>query len=411
MKSRYDGDTKFLNLSALGQDPILIEMGTFEAKARAEKSFSVIMVVCDSMFKTAQEKRAAIESVSLANNNLENVAGVYDLAEFLPTIKNLDLSGNAFQSLKSLNRWRHRFRNLEALLLNGNPIEQLEPNYSKEILEWFPRLLNLNGNQVRTPEEVAAAEAAKLPKKIPREGPDFRDIDSIAEQFLTAFFPLYDTNRASLASTFYDEQSTFSLAVATQVRRDRNPSAPPAPWHAYLKFSRNFSKINDIVERCKRQFKGATILELWNLLPATKHPDLKSETHKYTVSCHSISGLVDPTGQSPAGVDGLVVQAHGEFEELDGSNRYTRSFSRSWILGPGLPGHNPIRVLSDTLLLRAYQPLTPPEVPSLSPNEQMLVELSKRTNMTREYSEMCLQNVQWNFENALVSFEQSKVRH
>src|SRR5699024_826518 len=101
--------------------------------------------------------------------------------------------------------------------------------------------------------------------------------------------------------------------------------------------------------RVQRLFKGASVIsDLWQGLPPTKHPDLKQEVNKYIMDCHVLPGLADPSGQSH-GVDGLIVTIHGEFDEFDKASGKTgkRSFSRTFVLGPGLPGKNPIRVVND----------------------------------------------------------------
>src|ERR1700710_576673 len=162
LAGRYDGNLKLLNLSALAQDPGLVQMGlgTFDGKVTS-KLFPAMMVVCDQMFTTWQEKRDAIVSVSLANNGIDNVRHVTALAQTFPNLKNLDLSANNLTDLKSIENWRWKFRHLENLVLTDNPITTQEPNFNVELMRWYPKLQTLNGVQVRSPEQVAATiEAA-----------------------------------------------------------------------------------------------------------------------------------------------------------------------------------------------------------------------------------------------------------
>ncbi|OAA54769.1 mRNA export factor mex67 [Niveomyces insectorum RCEF 264] len=413
--ARYNTQTKLLDLSRLGEDPVLIGMGYLEDKDRAEKTFKVLMAICDETFPTAEAKREAVLSVTLANNNIDWVGQVFDLAETFPDLKNLDLSGNQFKHLKSLNRWRGRFRHLETLLMTGNPVETEDPNFVTELLQWFPKLMNLSGVQVRTPEQVAAEEAAKAaarPAPIAQYGSDFRDSSGISEAFLTQFMQLYDTDRAQAAALFYDGASEFSLSVTTHTPREHG-DAPVLPWAAYLRYSRNLTKITSRSARLQRLVKGAAMIkELWNTLPQTRHPNLQTELHKYIVDCHALSGLQDPTGQSPAGVDGLLLSLHGEFEEIDPPTSKTglRSFTRTFVLGPALPGGpTPFRVVSDMLSLRAHQPI--PEQSSMPASEQdqrqaLITQLSTATNMTPQYAEMCLAEVGWNFDAAVAKFQE-----
>lgn len=431
LEQRYDMNAKLLNLSALGQDPTLIDMGLFQDKGLAEKTFKALMVICQDLFKSAKEKREAIQSVSLANNGIDFVGQIYELADTFPDLKHLDLSGNQFQHTKQLTRWRGHFKHLETLLLLGNPIIQAEPGHANDFMSWFPKLQNLNGTVVRTPEQIAAAEAALHAKPIPQNGTDFRDVSGLGEQFIRQFIPMYDSDRAALATAFYDEETRFTLTVSTHTPRG-DQDAPVLPWAPYIKFSRNHSKITTVGARMQRYFVGVnSIQDLWKQLPATKHPDLVAEVNKYIIDCHGLPGLRDPTGQSALGVDGMIITVHGEFQELDAATGKSgmRSFSRTFTLGPGQPGRNAIRVNSDMLSLRAWSP-APSLLPSAAPvpapvpavvapiapvaiseeqrKEMMVVELTNRTNMTFEYSKMCLDTAGWDFDRAVAVFEEKK---
>lgn len=428
LEQRYDMNAKLLNLSALGQDPTLMEMGLFQDKGLAEKTFKVLMAICQDLFKSAKEKREAIQSVSLANNGIDFVGQIFELADTFPDLKHLDLSGNQFQHTKQLQRWRGHFKHLETLLLLGNPIIEAEPGHANDFMSWFPKLQNLNGAIVRTPEQIAAAEAAMQAKPIPQNGTDFRDVAGLGEQFIRQFIPMYDSDRAALAAAFYDEETRFTLAVSNHTPRGEQ-DAPVLPWAPYLKFSRNHGKITTVGARMQRYFVGVNFIQdLWKQLPATKHPDLVAEVNKYIIDCHGLPGLRDPTGQSNLGVDGMIITVHGEFQELDAATGKTgmRSFSRTFTLGPGQPGRNAIRVNSDMLSLRAWSPVPsivpsaapvaavmPPAAPAAAISEEqqkdmMILELSNRTNMTLEYSKMCLDTAGWDFDRAVAVFEEKR---
>jgi nuclear RNA export factor len=434
---RYDVNRKLLDLSSLSTDPQLSQMGIIQSSSGGsllEKAFKALLVVCDQQFASREAKRDSIPSIRLANNNISSVSQVYELATTFPDLKNLDLSNNQLDNLRKLTPWRHHFHSLETLILSGNPLETADPGYKTDILAWFPKLQILNNEQVRTMEQVQAAEAAEHLEPIPQAGFDFRDAGGVGEQFIKQFFGTYDSNRQQLAANFYDERSTFSLAVSTM----QETSVRVPPWKPYLEYSRNLSKVTTAAGREQRLFRGAeAISRLWGKLPFTKHPSIDTETEKYIIDCHVLSGLADPTGQSAHGVDGLILTVHGEFEEAEpGTNKIgMRSFTRTFVLGPGAPGKSPVRVSSDMLALRAYsavpsmlpstnaaasqaappqQPIGSTQVstdPSVEVKQQMVIELAKRSNMTLAYSERCLIEVNWNFDTALQAFEQNKVSH
>ncbi|CAN8099549.1 unnamed protein product [Discula destructiva] len=424
LAGRYSPDLTLLTLNVLGTDPTLVEMGLLSSSpAMAAKTFKVLMALCNEQFKTLKEKREAVQSVSLADNALDSLDAVFDLAETFPDLKHLDLSRNSFSSLKQLNKWRGRFRRLETLLLNDNPIIQAEPSHAMDVLSWFPRLQNLSGVQVRTPEQVMEAEQKLHAKEIPQRGNDFRDVNGLGQDFITRFFPMYDSDRNVLLQTYYDEHSVFTLSVVNGVPKKKDTVVPP--WAAYLGFSRNHLKITTKDARFERYCKGVGIQEAWGKLPATQHPPF--ETNKYLIDCHPVKGLLDPVNRKKEGELGMVITMHGEFSEMQGGGTPgVRSFSRTFILGPSLNGRAPIRVMNDMLSLHAYNPVpnatnpapeavvAAPQVPVApvpSPEEQqqlMLAELSNRTSMTPAYSRLCLESSSWNFDQALAIFEDKK---
>ncbi|KAI1845682.1 hypothetical protein JX266_008293 [Neoarthrinium moseri] len=423
---RYNQESKLMNLSDLGQDPILQQMGMFN-QATPEKVFRALMVILEDNFKTAQAKREGIHSVSLAGNNIDDVHQIMSLADALPDLLNLDLSRNMFKDAKALRKWSHRLRKLEALYLSDNPVGT-DASAMAEITKLFPRLQNLSGVQVRTKEEVEAASRAPRVFPIPQFGTDFRDLNRVGEGFVTEFFALYDTDRQTLAAKFYDEQSTFSFSVMTSSAHI--PNAPPLTWSSYIRLSRNHVRITHPPSRYQRLFVGGPLVQdAWSKLPLTRHPSLTVEFDKYLIDCHPMSGLADPTGSELGGVEGMIITMHGEFEDQDPETKVTskRSFSRTFVIGPGFPGRNPIRVVSDLLQLRAYSPLPPqtgvPEgiqtsaapvanapINPVATQEQMAIELSKQTGMTLDYSKMCLDAAQYNLERALATFNEMRAQ-
>jgi nuclear RNA export factor len=188
---------------------------------------------------------------------------------------------------------------------------------------------------------------------------------------------------------------------------------------------------------------------------------------EWLIECHPIPGLPDPTGRSPTGVGGLLISVHGKFDEFEepaGNKVHTRSFDRTFVLGPG-GGIGGLRVINDMLCLRAFGgsqawipeveqaavqsaiPLTiPPTIPpTLKPaiqpsnppqkqsqkvhpqaengygmpapgkaeeqvrKEQIILETSFRTKMTLEFSELALAGNNWDLDAALKNFEELKV--
>ena len=445
---RYIQDSRLLDLSSLGGDPDLVNIGMFGSNTRTSKFFPALMKVCDGVFTTEQQKTEAVLSVSLAKNELANLDSVTTLAQTFPNLKNLDLSNNQFKTIQALDRWRLRFRKLEHVLLAGNPLENGDPTFMAELMKWYPNLRTIGTTQVRTEEEVKATKNNQIP--IPTAPASFRDEIDISKNFLTRFFPAYDNDRVSLLRDCYDDSTNFSMNVNTSAPRDQSTAHSAVSWDRYIKSSRNLRKINHLHARVSRVYSGQRSIEAaWKILPLTRHPDLMTEPEKWCIECHSLPGV--PDGQTPGGVGGLIITVHGEFTEVDDKtgkpdSNIKRSFDRVFVLGPGT-GTGGIRVVNDMLTLRAYggfqafKPDTcgtpPPELQNVQPQnpllqqlglpdsfgapmegkseeqvlkEKMAMELTNRTRMTIQYSGICLEESGWDLEGACRAFEGAKVR-
>ena len=162
IERRYNVTEKLLNLSTIADDEEISKSGMWDSAETQMKFFPALMIVCNDLLKTPAEKRDKIESVTLGGNNLPNLGVVRELATTLPHIKNLDLSGNKFASIRDLKPWKNRFRNLEHLI-----VEVEQPGWEEELISWFPKLRILNAQQVRpnspTPPAAAAPVAVSAP--------------------------------------------------------------------------------------------------------------------------------------------------------------------------------------------------------------------------------------------------------
>jgi nuclear RNA export factor len=153
---RYNPETKLLDLSALAQDPKLLELGVVNASSSTQsKFFPAMMKICDDIFQTPQAKQEAVVSISLARNDLTNLKWVTSMAPTFPDILNLDLSGNQLPDLSSLAFWTRKLKRLDHLVLTGNPLEQSVPNFNIEVAKLFPSLRTLNGIRIRSDEEAS----------------------------------------------------------------------------------------------------------------------------------------------------------------------------------------------------------------------------------------------------------------
>lgn len=162
---RYDPAQRLLNLSKIADDEEVTKSGMFADERTQKKFFPALMIICDRLLESAEEKkRETIMSVTLSDNNLPNLDVVRTLATTLPHIKNLDLSGNNFANTRALKPWKNRFRSLEQLIIVVG-----EPEWEEELISWYPKLRFLNGQRVRPdpPEPaVPAIPAVSAPEPV-----------------------------------------------------------------------------------------------------------------------------------------------------------------------------------------------------------------------------------------------------
>jgi nuclear RNA export factor len=433
LERRYDTTTKLLNLSSIAEDEKMNATGMFENHNRQSKFIPVLMTIIDQQLKTTEQKREAIQSVTLSNNNLPNVSMIRDLAITLPHIKNLDLSGNKFSSLKDLLLFKSKFRDLEHLILSGNPIES-RSDWEKEIIKWYPRLRILNGQTVRTDAQIARLDTPKE-TPYPRPANLWVDGDKIAESFVIEFLQGFDNDRNTLIQKYYDEASTFTMSVNSRARGGAGNQHDKTPWDSYLPQSRNLKMIHNKRTRFARKYRGVQqILKAFSGIPPTRHPVITPE--KYSMDCQPQPGLPDPTGQYN-GVTGLMIIIHGEYEEhrtAKGANEIVRrAFDRTFTLGPG--GPSGVRVVTDMWSLRAaggtaaWIPLGPPptatSVPTSVPvsteatpqpapagltpeQEAMVLHVHQATKLTIEMATQCLQAGNWDLDTAAQIFNAQK---
>ncbi|KAF2187810.1 NTF2-like protein [Zopfia rhizophila CBS 207.26] len=452
LNRQYNPDLKLLDLSTMAADPELQNIGMFQSDSTQSKFFPALMTVCDAQFKSAQEKRDTIWSVTLKGNGLSNISIVTSLAQTLPHLQNLDLSDNKIGSTKDLIGWKNKFQHLHQLLLLDNPLLTNQPGWEAEIIKWFPRLSILNGVQVRTEEQIARLDRPKQ-TPMPSREPVWQDMDGVAESFIMDFFPGFDYSRDATIQKFYDKDSSFSLSVNNNAKGGAKQHHK-TPWDAYIRQSRNIAWLRSGKARASRKHRGPEqIRKAWSSIPETRHPDLKTEIHKYSLDCQRQNGVPDPAGQYPQGVMGLLVTVHGEYKEhrtTKGADAVVeRCFDRQFILGPG--GATGVRVVSDMLCLRAYggvpawypqgpteeapsvapsatttAPSAPAPIPNGNPTltnepamipnnsgltpeqEQMIMQVHQATGMNLVYSRECLQAANWDMNAAAQMYEANK---
>lgn len=140
LTGRYDQQHSLLSLSGMYSDPFLAQNGLLATDSTRSKMFPALMKIASINIKT-------VDSVDLSRNNIRELTAVTTLAQTYPHLRNLSLAENAIDQWRHLDIWRQKFRELNELVLTGNPITSL-PNYRAEVVRRFPSLKILDGEPV-----------------------------------------------------------------------------------------------------------------------------------------------------------------------------------------------------------------------------------------------------------------------
>ncbi|CAK7892241.1 mRNA export factor Mex67p [[Candida] anglica] len=383
LKSRYNPESKLLNLSAVDRDPQLQQEGFFASISTTSKFFPALM-------KIADELKLEVDSVDVSGNNLKDLTSISTLAQTFPLLKNLALSNNNITNIRTFELWKRKLNFLRELVVMNNPlVSNLRSanevdNIKLEMMKNFPRLVVLNGEIVR--DENKLLSLVSFP--FATQGMFFQDetIQQVSTNFITNFFNLWDTNRQELM-ILYQQESQFSMQVDSShphvIEIESGPSTNSrsfssynnsnnnndSPFGYYIPHSRNLTKVSSVKSKMARLAVGQqNIFKMFSQLPKTRH-DLLSNPNLFSLESYSYPQL-----------GGILLTLHGYFEETaipddnsavtnpsssGGNNRNRfqknnnkkiplgkKSFDRTFVIIPGPNGS--MIVASDLLTVRLF---------------------------------------------------------
>ncbi|CAH2350371.1 mRNA export factor Mex67p [[Candida] railenensis] len=319
LKSRYDPNSKLLNISSVQHDPLLVQQGFFASISTTSKFFPALM-------KIAADLKLDVESVDLSSNNLTDLTSVSSLAQTFPYLKNLALSQNNFNRIKSFEVWKHKLNYLRELVLINNPIitnlksAQDLQIVTLEMMRNFPRLIVFNGEVVRDEAKLMAHLTFPF---TPMQAMFFQDemIQQVSTNFVTNFYSLWDGNRQDLM-VLYQQESQFSMSVdsshphvievSTTSTNSNNRAygggntSTDSPFGYYLNQSRNLTRVSNTKSRMSKLAQGQQdIFKQFQQLPRTRH-NLLTQPELFSMESHSFPQL-----------NGILITLHGSFEEID----------------------------------------------------------------------------------------------
>ncbi|XP_077000926.1 nuclear RNA export factor 1-like isoform X2 [Tamandua tetradactyla] len=155
MYKRYDAFQGALDLQSLRFDPVLVGHGIDMILNRRNCMAATLKII--------REEFPELFSLNLRGNKLYRLDGLSDIIQEAPKVKILNLSQNELKSVWELDKMKGL--NLKELWLEGNPLCNNFSNqstYVSSILELFPKLLRLDGQELSS-----ITVGIEAPKRLP----------------------------------------------------------------------------------------------------------------------------------------------------------------------------------------------------------------------------------------------------
>ncbi|XP_076636350.1 nuclear RNA export factor 1 isoform X1 [Colletes latitarsis] len=400
MAKRYVNETNALDLSKFHQDPHLV----------ADYFFPLCRpIMLKTVLDIVSECIPNLEALNLDANRLQVLEKLNVLGKKFSKLKILYIGDNRIKEINQLDTFKDL--KLEELKLAGNPVctkyKTRQNDYISDVRKRFPKLLRLDdmelpkpilfdvaddGNKMPSPQRMFVANAKAL---------------EVANQFLQQYFLIFDSENRQPLLDAYNEHACFSMTISYSQNMNK--------LYGYLMENRNLFRIIDTNKRHKLLKQGR--------LPVVSFISEMPQTTHYLNTFTMDIGLV---------TDGMMlITVTGLFKELDKKEQPVRFFNRTFIIGPegggycirneqlhiNTPTDSQLKHLNTQLETQVLAP-TPlpsssnigkPAVPPQLPEEvkqQMALTLSQQTNMNLEWSLKCLEEVQWNYDNALAAFQE-----
>lgn len=401
MAKRYVHETNALDLSRFHRDPDLIT-DYFCALFRPVMLKAVLDIVSEHI--------PDLEALNLDGNKLQLIEKLNVLDKKFTKLKILYLGDNKIKDINQIDTIKDL--KLEELKLEGNPVcnkyKSRQNDYISDVRKRFPKLLRLDGMELPKPILFDVADEGNKMPPSQRMFVANAKAQEIASQFLQQYFLIFDSENRQPLLDAYVEHACFSMTMSYTHSTNK--------LNGYLMENRNLYRINDTNKRQKLLKQGRLpVVSFISEMPQTSH-----YLNTFTMDISLIT-------------DGMMLTTvTGLFKELDKKEQPIRYFNRTFIIVPegsgycirneqlhiSQPTDTQLRQLnnqnSETQITNpgSHTPSSSGTAKSLSVQlpedvkQQMTMTLSQQTNMNLEWSLKCLEEVLWNYDNALSAFQE-----
>ncbi|XP_017875775.1 nuclear RNA export factor 1-like [Ceratina calcarata] len=401
MAKRYVHETNALDLSKFHKDPDLIT-DYFCALFRP--------IMLKTVLEIVSEHIPNLEALNLDANMIHTTEALSMLNEKFPKLKILYIGDNKIREIAQIDAIKDL--KLEELKLVGNPLcnkyKTRQSDYISDVRKRLPKLLRLDGTELPKPILFDVADEGNKMPPMQRMFVANAKAQEVASQFLQQYFLIFDSENRQPLLDAYVEHACFSMTISY----NQNPNHK---LNGYLMENRNLYRVNDTNKRQKLLKQGRLpVVSFISEMPQTSH-----YLNTFTMDISLITEGI------------MLITVTGLFKELEKREQHVRYFNRTFIIVPegngycirneqlhiSQPTDAQLKQLDNPVVAHVTSPSS--EIPSSSGvvkptsgpiredmKQQMTMSLSQQTNMNLEWSLKCLEEVSWNYDNALAAFQE-----
>ncbi|KAL6090286.1 hypothetical protein STEG23_029474 [Scotinomys teguina] len=252
-------------------------------------------------------------------NKSYQLFGLHDTMAIAPTVDNLNVSKDEVKSAEEIVKGQDV--NPEEICADKSSLNTTvldKPSNINSLLELFPKLLTLDGQESPKPTLCGLEDRKSLPTC---KGSFFGSeaVKTLVLQFLQQYYFIYDNEDRQGLLNAYHAEACFSLTVLFSA----SDSSSSSLWE-YFKYSRDMKVLKDsYIQRQLLKHKKCDIIYFLRTLPKTQHDltsfvvDICFQTE--TMLCFSVSGLFkdgEMESKEEQGVNNLNLE--NEHQEKEG---------------------------------------------------------------------------------------------
>ncbi|CAF0839800.1 unnamed protein product [Rotaria sordida] len=400
LSRRFNKQTFQLDLSNLADDEDLSSLGIFPQFNKHGFIRDVVDIINKDLPMTRQ--------LDLGSNNIMNLYEFRNL--HLNNLVQLSFASNQlkhvenFDNLKHLSQLVHIFIKNNPLTLPNNKCNNSIDDIISIIQQKLPQLKRIDDIDLTPAIRFATdIETIKLPKSLPHYVPN--DMQTFLQNFIEKFYRLFDTHDRSELHACYHDLCMFSLCITKL--EDSHVPIRQYKYGTLILESRNLQFGTDNNKRISLLRHGKTaVLDFLRF----KYPLTKHDGNSFHVDVISTTN------------NRAVFTINGLYKEVDqNTNNPIRCFQRTFTCAPTTAG---ILIIADHIMLSnaadaQIEKMTHSSTTSSSQdsnnqnnlntnidiqNQEMVQKFSRQSGMNIEYSILCLQQNNWNYDKAAEVF-------